>query len=169
MRGRKKLPTEYKRMKGTLQNCRTNFDEPQLDIEAPDKPKGMGRLASKEWDRILPILLSMRVMTPADMAALQAYCMSYERWIQAEKEIQKTSPIIHVIEGRRSIPKVNPLVRVSNLAVDTMYKFLREFGLTPSSRAGLKITRREEKNSWESFSKAFGEAESASDTSSVVQ
>ena len=64
---------------GTVSQTRTNPREPAYPIEAPAKPRHVARnrAANAEWNRIVPILLAQRTISPAYRAALEAYVLLY--------------------------------------------------------------------------------------------
>ena len=49
MAGRKPLPTHLKMVRGTLQKCRMNPDEPTPDPEIPDAPPHLSPEKRKIW------------------------------------------------------------------------------------------------------------------------
>ncbi len=60
---------------GTARADRMNAAEPVYPIGAPDKPDCIAARpdASREWDRIVPILVGQQLSTAADGAALVGY------------------------------------------------------------------------------------------------
>jgi len=138
VRGRKKIPTALKLIKGTARKHRTNFKEPKISVEAPKPPSHLGKIAKEEWKRKIPVLLQMGIISLGDDAALAAYCMAYERWVTAEKALQKKKETLTLSTLTGNIIQ-NPLVGVANRAMELMHKFLIEFGLTPVSRTRIKV------------------------------
>jgi P27 family predicted phage terminase small subunit len=100
----------------------------------PEPPLPLAGLAKAEWDRMIPILRDLGVSSASDGAALAVYCQTYMRWRQALDEIERKGL---TVEDGRGRPKVNPLLSVANQLEATMTKLLREFGLTPASRAAV--------------------------------
>lgn len=136
MRGRKPKPTILKIREGNP-GCRPlNDREPIPPAGAPEPPEWLDELAMKEWDRITPVLADMELLTPADHAALEAYCTVYSRWARCEQQVQQTGTIIKALNGR---PMKNPYLLVANEAFEMMRKLIIEFGLTPSSRSRIKL------------------------------
>jgi P27 family predicted phage terminase small subunit len=162
MGGRRPLPTAVKKLRGNPGKRKLAKGEPAPPVSDPKKPKFLAKVAAKEWDAILPILRQMKVLTEADGKALAAYCHNYARWIQAEDELERLGimveePILGKADekGNREIVgykyKRNPCNGISNDAQKLMKSFLIEFGLTPASRAKLRIEKPSEPDPFESY------------------
>lgn len=118
-----------------------NKKEPKPMIGAPEMPEHLSKLAKHAWRRLVPILLSMNILTIADGDALAGYCTSIEQWILASAAIGKYGILIAELDemtGTGSV-KTNPAVRVRSDALRHMRSFESEFGLTPASRSKLQI------------------------------
>lgn len=110
-------------------------------VEAPDSPTHLVPDAKKEWKRIVPLLLAEGALAKIDMAALAVYCQAYARWRTAEKkiaELNKDNP--ETLPGlvttmSSGYQQSSAWVHLSNRSVEIMYKFLCEFGMTPSARS----------------------------------
>lgn len=111
-------------------------------------PAGLPPLAVAEWKFIVPMLSRLGVLTEIDGKALAAYCEYFAQWRQALDEVRERGitleePIVKFTEGEPEIIgtkyKRNPAVTIANDAAKIMKSFLVEFGLTPSSRARLRI------------------------------
>lgn len=147
MRGRKPIPTKLKILKGTRSD-RINGREPFLPVARPAIPDHLDSLARGEWDRLVPILEKMGVLTEADGAALMLYCECYSKWMRARGEIAKRGMLIEMtrtITSKRGAtvettgkPIANPAVAIEIQTGRMMRELLIEFGLTPSSRSRLK-------------------------------
>lgn len=134
-RGPTRKPTAVRIAEGSLTAEYRNDLEPTPTVGVPEKPEHLGEVASKEWDRIVPILMDMHVLTVADGSALAAYCKAYERWIEAEALLANGEFVVDSPQG----PKPNPACNVSWTAVEQMRKFMAEFGMTPASRTRITI------------------------------
>jgi P27 family predicted phage terminase small subunit len=132
-------------------------DNPQPDLREPEMPKGMPKAARREWRRIVPQLLEMKVLTEVDGLALAAYCRAHALVEQAAKEIEKNGmTFTEVFEGKNGEPivgsiKANPACSIYLNAMKTMKSFLIEFGLTPASRRNIKIEKKDDGDLMEKF------------------
>ncbi|MBP5461856.1 MAG: phage terminase small subunit P27 family [Lachnospiraceae bacterium] len=135
-RGRKPKPTALKKLEGNPGKRALNEYEPQMPTAVNIKPPAyLMPDAKKEWKRLAPVLASAGVLTLADMASFSAYCQAYAHWIEAEKQLMASSPIIkRPSDGN---PMRNPLISVSRAWLEEMKSFGAEFGLTPSTRTAM--------------------------------
>jgi P27 family predicted phage terminase small subunit len=102
----------------------------------PDRPKMLTGEAANEWDRTVVILHEMGLLTRADRSSLAAYCTAYGRWVQAEEQVAKFGTIVKSPE--KGFPMKSPYLSIADQALETMRKFMVEFGLTPSSRSRIR-------------------------------
>ena len=135
--GRKPVPTALKVLRGNP-GCRPlNLNEPK-PAGIPTCPEHLDEVAKAEWQRISGELINCGLLTSVDRAALAAYCAAYGRWVDAETNIQKYGTVIKAKNGNAI---QNPYVGIANRALDTMRKFLIEFGMTPSSRSRISTAQ----------------------------
>ena len=133
--GVKPRPTHLKVLEGVQNKKRINDKEPKPFPKAPDPPKFLDHIATNEWKRIAPELEKLGLLTGIDMSALAAYCDQFSRWVQATEKIQNEGMIISAPSG---YPVQSPYLSIANKALDSMKKFLTEFGMTPSSRTRIR-------------------------------
>ncbi|WP_170402352.1 P27 family phage terminase small subunit [Ruegeria arenilitoris] len=91
--------------------------------KAPPVPKYLSAHAKAEWRRVMPQLIARRVITKADMAGVEAYCVS----VGASRLIADTMSA-----------GVLPDLKMGGLQIrymQTARQFAAEYGLTPTSRA----------------------------------
>lgn len=143
MRGRKPKPTKLKLIEGNPGRRPLNQDEPKPALEAlcPDPPEHLGEVAQQEWRRVSEELHRLGLLTRVDSTALAAYCQSYERWVQAERAIAKVGLLTKTTGGNAV---QNPLIGIANRSMELMYRFLVEFGMTPSSRSRIRVSKGDE-------------------------
>lgn len=156
MAGRRPVPTALKILRGNPGRRPLNEHEPALAPGAPEKPKGLGTIASREWDFIVPALIEIGVLTQIDGKSLVEYCKAAELSELAYKDMRKNGLMIDepvldnanqpIMYGEKILikHKANPAVSAWKLATGVMKSYLIEFGLTPASRAKLKIERPKE-------------------------
>lgn len=69
--------------KRNVQELIAEVATPALPIEAPPKPDWLDEEASREWDRVVPDLLTLGLISRLDMQVLAQYCEAvsdYRRW-----------------------------------------------------------------------------------------
>jgi P27 family predicted phage terminase small subunit len=159
MAGRRPKPTALKKLQGNPGHRPLNDAEPEPLIGIPEMPKGMWPAARREWHRIAPVLLEIGVLTIADGKALAAYCEAYALWEKARQSIDEYGLV--VVDKYKDKDgteheslKANPAIAIRASAAKEMKSFLIEFGLTPASRAKLKIsTKPKEKDPMDEYMK----------------
>jgi P27 family predicted phage terminase small subunit len=106
----------------------------------PDMPSHLTREARREWKRLVPILLSMRVLTAADGIALGNLCQAYALLVEAHNAMRKASKgggSGLLMKTPSGYVQQSPLIGIINGQVEIINRISREFGLTPSSRVRL--------------------------------
>jgi len=132
----KRLPTEIKRQRGTLRDDRMNPNEPQSPLNIPPVPTWLSEDGQKSFFELSIMLHDMSVLTQADELSLTLLCDAYGDYKQAKEIINTLGPTQDVTsrEGHtKSIQR--PEVIIANQAFVRVFQLLKEFGLTPSSRA----------------------------------
>ena len=143
MAGRKPLPTHLNMVRGTLQKCRMNPDEPTPDPEIPDAPPHLSPEAREEWERLALELYELGILSTIDRAALAAYCQAYGRWVEAEEQLRNIDGTMKLTETTSNGNIIqNPLVGIANKSLELMHKYLTEFGMSPSSRTRVSAKKK---------------------------
>lgn len=92
--------------------------------KAPPVPKYLAAHAKAEWRRVMPQLIARRVITKADLAGVENYCIAKGYVTQIEEQRAAAGGVIDPA-----------LFRVQNQAAQTARQLAAEYGLTPTSRA----------------------------------
>jgi P27 family predicted phage terminase small subunit len=149
MRGRKPTPSELRRLRGNPgRRPMKNEAQPPISERVPRPPVHLFGSARKEWFKIAPLLHEVGLLTNLDTRALEGYCMNYGRWVEAEEEIRRTGTVIRSKNGQ---PTISPYVRIANDSYQAWTKALIEFGMTPSSRSRVTISKPEEPDAFQLF------------------
>jgi P27 family predicted phage terminase small subunit len=149
MRGRKPKPTTLKILAGNPGHRPLNDREPATPQGMPDCPEFLDDEARAEWDRICRVLAQMGLLSTADRPALTAYCVTYSRWVEAERHVKQHGMIVK--SPNKGVPMPNPFLWVATAAMAELRKWLIEFGLTPSSRSRIKAGADRRANPLEQF------------------
>ncbi len=138
MQGRKPKPTALKILEGNRGHRPLPENEPKPQIallEAPDYLKE-DEIAIEEWDRIVPELYLLDLLTNVDRATLELYCTQYSLYRQAMVDIKENGLIS---ENARHGEKPNPSIAIAREAGKMVKSMAVEFGLTPSARVRLSV------------------------------
>jgi len=140
--GRPPKPTSQKALGGTLQPSRTNAHEPVPDVALPLPPDWLSERGHSYWNEIGPVLLSMKVVTFGDGAALSLLVEALAEWAEARQAVIGVDgrPGVGLVyemltESGQTMRRPNPEVAQASDAMKRALRMLTEFGLTPSSRS----------------------------------
>lgn len=137
MAGRKPLPTNLKVLRNTAQPCRMNENEPKVPACKIEMPDGLSDMEQRHWQLVSRDLEECGILTKIDVHAFKLYCNLYATWENANDNLKKYGS---VIKDKRGVPCLSPYFQISMKAMDKMLNFLREFGMTPSSRTKVIVT-----------------------------
>ena len=98
-------------------------------VTVPNAPSYLSKDAKAEWRRVAPILIRERpgVLTDADLAALENYCIAVATMRQAHRELSATGLLL---AGKR-----NPASTILLQAQQQQLRAAGELGLTPAARS----------------------------------
>jgi P27 family predicted phage terminase small subunit len=132
----KRLPTELKKQRGTLRKDRLNENEPKLPSVIPPIPTWLSEDGQKAFSELSTLLHDMSVLTQADELALTLLCDAYSEYKRAKEIVNELGSTMEVTsrEGN-SKSVIRPEVQIANQSFVRVFQLLKEFGLTPSSRA----------------------------------
>ena len=132
----KRLPTEIKKQRGTLRKDRMNENEPKLPSVIPPIPTWLSEDGQKAFSELSTLLHDMSVLTQADELALTLLCDAYSEYKNAKQIVNELGATMEVTsrEGN-SKSVIRPEVQIANQSFVRVFQLLKEFGLTPSSRA----------------------------------
>lgn len=136
-RGRKPTPTALKVARGNPGKRKLNTREPKpaQPEGAPAAPRRLTGIALAKWNELAPELHRTGVYTVVDVDALERYCLIYQRWVEAEECLVKEG-FITLTDKKNQIQ--NPYLAVANRCIKQLDSLASSFGLTPSSRSGVK-------------------------------
>jgi P27 family predicted phage terminase small subunit len=113
----------------------------------PPIPAWASKAARKHWHQISPWLNEVGLLTRLDQTALALLCEALGDFLCArdivDEEAKPEGSVRFITTTDKGNVIQHPAVGVMNKAHERLMKLLREFGMTPSSRAGLAIAGRE--------------------------
>lgn len=141
--GKNRKPTARKIAEGNRGKRPINKAEPKSLPGEPMMPAGMTKAAQAVWPDIIANLEANSVLFKTDSIAIAALCSSLVLFRQAEAAIQKYGSVIAELEEDTGVAtvKMNPAVRVRSGALKELRAIWQDFGLSPSSRAGIAINK----------------------------
>jgi P27 family predicted phage terminase small subunit len=133
----------------TLAKRPLNKREPKPKVARPHCPAHLDDMAKLEWDRLVPILTQMQVLTEADYMALASLCQAYSTMAKAQEQLNKTGILFKTPNG---YVQQSPLVSIVHQSAELLTKLCREFGLTPSARSRVTtIGQNQSENPFDEF------------------
>jgi P27 family predicted phage terminase small subunit len=151
MKGRKPIPSRLHELRGDPGKRHRNRDSelrPDLLGKTPPAPAHLNNRARAVWDRTVPELTRMRIISKIDSSSLAAYCSAVATYEEADERL-KTEPWTTTTARGGSRP--NPLFKIRDDALKLVGKFAAEFGLTPSNRARIRIVGSPKQTAFDAF------------------
>lgn len=102
----------------------------------PTAPAWLEGEARRMWDDVVAELSRLGLLKPIDEGALAAYCVTWQRFVDASEIVARTGLVLDTEKG----PVKNPAVLIVESASKELRAWSAEFGLTPSSESRLGKT-----------------------------
>lgn len=135
MTGRRPLPTETKRLRGTLERSRINQNEPQPELTVPLAPDWLPDEVKDIFNEMALHFADMRILGNADGKALELLADAYHEYRQARQFIHKNgSTYESPTKDGGKIVRAYPQVNIASDAFKRVRAMLIEFGATPAAR-----------------------------------
>ena len=141
-------PTHLKLLQGNPGKRPLNTSEPKPPVELPPPPDHLSDVAKQEWQHMGEQLVKLGLLTTIDRSAFAAYCVVYARWVEVEKALKTTGPVVRSAGGH---PMLSPFYTVANQSLIQMRAYLIEFGMTPSSRSKTSVAGNDQPDAMEQF------------------
>lgn len=147
MAGRKPLPTTVKKIKGTLQKCRTNLREPKPDGDLVEPPEYMSEGAKSAWRYALDCA-PPHLLKRLDMSVLEVWANAADLYRKAQTMIGKSGLLVKA--PNTGVPMQSPYLAIANKQAQIMTKAAIEMGFTPASRSRviLPLEAMDEQDPW---------------------
>ena len=138
MAGRKPLPVAVKKIKGTLQKCRTNAHEPKPVGQLGLPPEYMSEVAKEAWtyavENAPPGLLSS-----LDAAVLERWANCAGMYREVLAKINRAGVSAMIVKTPSGILRRSPLMDVVRDLANEMKGYEAEMGFTPASRSKVRV------------------------------
>lgn len=139
-RGPPPKPSAQKKLAGTFRKDRAAKREMAPPPGTPPRPDWLDAEGRKEWDRVVPQLEALGVLSEIDGAMLADYCAAHALAVKATRAYQKQGLTV-TINGQRL---KNPNIKIAQEARAQARLLAGEFGLSPSSRSRVSTAAAEE-------------------------
>lgn len=148
-KGRKPLPTELKKLHGTLQPCRARPSSTIGEIITLDRVGEMCQVSGLKgatrrardiyWSTCRRVAMS-GMLEEAFLTQILFYAVEYDHFITCCEDIKRDGAYM-VSAGENGVPSVvvNPAVKQRDNALDKLLKIGSNFGFSPVDRQKLKV------------------------------
>jgi len=138
-RGPAPAPTLLRLAKGERRPSRVNYEEPVVaPVATTAAPAGLDGAGLAEWVRLIGELTTKGLLTIADLTAFENYCRALSELRAYEAEAKKVGHELAIAKGYQGMA-VKLRSQVNQLGAAC--------GLSPSSRSGVKGSRKPEESS----------------------
>jgi len=147
MKGRKKIPTKVKELKGTLEKSRlvNNEMETTQVIKMPEAPTFLNEHGAAEWHLVTNELANIKMLHLTDLSILSAYCNEMGIYHEVAKRLGGNyTERTYDKDGKLRASKIAPDYKIMQNALQNAIKIATQFGFTPSSRSSLSMPNQEE-------------------------
>ncbi len=104
----------------------------------PKSPKGLGRIARATWKEVIRVVAPSGLLTQADAFLIEQFCVAYETWVTARKELERPD-CPAVVTGKNGGFYPNPMVMIRDRACEEMTVLMEKLGMDPPSRQKLEV------------------------------
>jgi len=137
MRGRKKTPAKILQLRNNPGKRPINQDEPKFKPGIPEAPAFLSETARKYWHLHLADLDDTGILARVDLGIFAAYSTALANLELAEINLQRFG---YVQINDAGLETKMPWVLIAKESRDEIRSLGSELGLTPASRARLKVT-----------------------------
>lgn len=136
--GRKPLPAAVKKVKGTLQKCRTNPREPRPGALLADAPAYMSETAREAW-RYAVEHAPPGLLCSLDAAVLERWANCAGLYREALAKINRAGVAGMIVKTPSGILRRSPLMDVIRDLALEMKGYETEMGFTPAARSRVTL------------------------------
>ena len=138
-RGRIPKPAAVNSLRGDSHGRRRNQIEPTPPANRPECPDYLDDIAKAEWSYTCDQLDKMGLLSSADRACIEFYCLSYSEYRIAQTMVTKYGRVL--ISPKTKQPYDSPYLNQMKSAMESCRKLLAEMGLTPAARSRCRATQ----------------------------
>ena len=132
--GHNRKPTRHKQLVGEQHKARTQTNEPDR-VEGKVMPMAtLDDYAQRIFDYYGPMLENNGTMSRTDAFAFTMLCKKASDWLALVQNVERQKLTVMNDKGDE---KIAPLIKLEMQVFDQLVKVMREFGLTPVSRASV--------------------------------
>jgi len=138
-RGPKPVPTSTLVARGSWRAASRGDREWKPKVVEPPVPRYVKGEARKIWKDLAPLLVEEGVLTVVDGIVFGLLCCAIAEFHEAQRLVEKHGALATTEKGATY---QHPAVGMRNKAAERASKLAGQFGLSPSSRAGMAINKK---------------------------
>lgn len=149
--GRPAAPAVLKLLQGnpgkrSMSELLDEVNSPAVPVAAPPMPDFLSDEAALEWDRLVPALITLGLVSQLDLMALATYCQAYGDWVKFQRLISQRNsatddPLAADVQTfKTGAQQIHVLRQLANDAEKRANAAGTQFGLSPMARRNLKTT-----------------------------
>lgn len=134
---------ENHRTKDEIEKRLKNEEKLKIGHEHVNPPNWLDETARKEFKRVAKMLISVDLLTDADVTHLALYCDAYSQYLSFKRQVKK--------RGLWVEDKPNPFIKKMSDMASQVRAFASDLGLSPSARAKLAINLKDSDDDEDDF------------------
>lgn len=152
--GRPPKPTALKLLAGNPGRRELPKNEPVPPVGDVEMPRPLEGAALRAWQRLVPLLQGMRVLSLADVEKLALACEAIGDYLDLRARVKKVGRVYSTVTVTGSkVYRPRPEVAMMVEARKAASTLMGEFGLSPSTRAKVQTVLETEEDPFDSFLK----------------
>ena len=124
------------RTKKEIEQRSKNEEKLKLGHNNVKPPNWLDTTAKKEFKRLSDLLISVDLMTDADVIHLALYCDAYSQYLSFKRQVKR--------HGMWIDSKPNPFIKKMSDAANQLRTFSSDLGLSPAARVKLAINLKDD-------------------------
>jgi len=145
--GRPPIPIDRHKVRGTFRKDRHKEEGVVVPRGIPPMPESVAadEYARAQWERVIPRLDGMGVLTEGDESALEVHCLTFAEWKRCQDHLAEHGPSYEFTTGGgQPVHKEYPEALRWKQLLPVLGQQFAKFGLTPVDRASAKPGKAEE-------------------------
>jgi P27 family predicted phage terminase small subunit len=151
-RGPKPEPVAVKRAKGNpghrpvVEDSAAALPTGAVSIQPPawlhSKRKGARKAEGLEiWNRLAPRLITLKLLTPADVETFARYCRNFARWLAMNTILDREGEVYETVSQHGNLRRAHPAYLVADRLERQLLAAENNFGLNPAERQRIFAAR----------------------------
>jgi len=143
-RGPKPQPAVMRQRKGNPGHRPIGADPVSTSVaglSALAPPRWLKKRGLQVWHRIAPRLVTLKLLTPADVETFGRYCRNFARWLSAQEMIDKEGETYESESLHGKLKRIHPVFLMADRVERQLLAAEDRFGLNPAERQRLFAAR----------------------------